>query len=65
MRRSRSLGSVEFDPEIERTLRRLRKEHREAVMAGDNENAEIQRALRDYATPTLAGITSSIRTPPI
>ena len=45
MRRSRSLGSVEFDPEIERTLRRMRKEHREAEMAGDNENADIQRAL--------------------
>ena len=67
MRRSRSLNSAEFDPEIEKTLRRLRKEQRLITMAGDNENgnAEVRRALRDYAAPTMTGITSSIRKPAI
>ena len=34
-------------------------------MAGDNGEAKIKRALPDYAAPTMAGITSSIRKPTI
>ena len=34
-------------------------------MAGDNGEAEIKKALRDYAAPTLAGLASSIRKPTI
>ena len=55
----------DFDPEIEKTLRRLRLEKKAAEMAGPHDDAEAKRALRDYAAPTLAGIASSIRRPAI
>ena len=63
--RSRSEEFCVLDPEIERTLRRLRQEHRAAAMAEDNGEVEIKRALQDYAAPTMAEITSSIRKPTI
>ena len=65
MRRSRSEEFFVLDYEIEKTLRRLRQEHRAAAMAGNKGEAEIKRALRDYVAPTMAGITYSIRKPAI
>ncbi|XP_031394316.1 uncharacterized protein LOC116205794 [Punica granatum] len=72
MRRSRSAKLLPLDPEIERTLHRLRRENRRreelqvVEMADDDINRQIQgaaRALRDYAVPTIMG--SAIRRPTI
>jgi len=69
MRRSRSLELLPLNPEIERTLLRLRRENRrreEAEMADDNNNNLMQgtaRALREYTVPTVSG--SVIRRPAI
>ncbi|XP_031376077.1 uncharacterized protein LOC116191018 [Punica granatum] len=72
MRRSRSAELLPLDPEIERTLHRLRRENRRreelqvVEMADDDINRQIQgaaRALRDYAVPTIMG--SAIRRPTI
>ncbi|KAH9686774.1 hypothetical protein KPL70_014506 [Citrus sinensis] len=72
MRRSRSFDLLPFDPEIERTCRRLNKERREVlpeqqiIMADEalhgNEDA---RPLRDYSVPTVNGARSSIAHPAV
>ena len=60
MHRARSLEFLNLDPEIERTLRRIRKERKERVLAmaekgNQNQNVENQeqRALRDYFRPIV------------
>ena len=68
MCRARSLEFLNLDPEIERTLRRLRKERRKRVpimaeghkqhQGGGNKE---QRALRDYFRPVAANNYSGIR----
>ena len=55
--RSKSLTDSTFDPEIERTARRLRREFREQRMA------ERRRTLQDYFTPTVEGVAGSIAAP--
>ena len=55
--RSKSLTGFEFDPEIEKTARRLRKESRARKMT------ERRRTLQDYFTPTAAGVAGSIVAP--
>ncbi|KAH9768811.1 phosphatidylinositol-3-phosphatase myotubularin-1 [Citrus sinensis] len=72
MRRSRSFDLLPFDPEIERTCRRLNKERREVlqeqqlIVADEalhgNEDA---RPLRDYVVPTVNGARSSIARPAV
>ena len=55
-----------FDPEIERIfLKRLRKNRKRVNMAETVENANGERALRDYAVPSINGSDSSIQRPPI
>ena len=68
MRRARSLEFLNLDPEIERTLRRLRKEKRErvSIMAeGGNQNHGVenqeQQTLRDYFRLVVADNYSSIQ----
>ena len=64
MRRSRSVEHLTFDPEIERTLTRLRKAHKEdqgrAVMAGQERDVD-HRALREFALPQQMGMPAAIR----
>ncbi|MED6166567.1 hypothetical protein PIB30_110644, partial [Stylosanthes scabra] len=58
-----------FDPEIERTVKRTRKERRaarqrqEQAMADPSPNQ--RRTLGDYATPSPEGCSTSITRPPI
>ena len=55
-----------FDLEIERTLRQLKKEKKkEANTSLSNMADQEQKALRDYAMPSVNGATSSIRRPAI
>ena len=55
-----------FDPEIERTLHQLKKEKKkEANTSLSNMANQEQKVLRDYATPSVNGATSSIRRPAI
>ena len=55
-----------FDPEIERTLRQLKKEKKkEAKTSLSNMVNQEQKALRDYAMPLVNGAISSIRRPAI
>ena len=55
-----------FDPEIERTLRQLKKEKKkEANTSLSNMVDQGQKALRDYAMPSINGAISSIRRPAI
>ena len=55
-----------FDPEIERTLHQLKKEKKkEANTSLSNMADQEQKVLRDYATPSVNGATSSIRRPAI
>ena len=68
MRRARSLDFLNLDPEIERTLTRLRRERRERnpEMAAQNNpnqnrNEQEQRALRDYFRPVVNDNYSGIR----
>ena len=68
MRRAQSLEFLNLDPKIERTLRRLRKERRERILAmaeGGNQNQggenQEQWALRDYFRPVVANNYSGIR----
>ena len=69
MRRSQSTEELLFDPEIERSLRQLRRERRavervfESTMAEENEHND--RAMKDYLAPTLEGCSSSIVRPPV
>ena len=70
MRRTRSLDLVPIDLDIEKTLRKLRRERRETelhrvpIMAEDGEGGAVRnRALKDYSIPDV-GI-SSIQRPPI
>ncbi|KAL5538589.1 hypothetical protein UlMin_045511 [Ulmus minor] len=74
MRRSRSLNLLPFDPEIERTYRRLNRATRRSTSAPVRQQAmdppfveggENRRALRDYAAPNVTGATSGIRRPTI
>ena len=51
-----------FDPEIERTLRQLKKEKKKETNTSlSNMVDQEQKALRDYAMPSVNGATSSIR----
>ena len=68
MHRAQSLEFLDLDPEIERTLRRLRKERKERVpnMAEEgNQNQggenQAQWALREYFRPVIADNYSGIR----
>ena len=54
-----------FDPEIEKTLRQLKKEKKEANTSLSNMANQEQKALRDYAMPSVNGAISSIRRPAI
>ncbi len=70
MRRSRSVDLVPLDPDIEKTLRKLRKERQqrdlqEVIVMGEQGNGDAvqNRALKEYSIPTVG--TSSIRRPPI
>ena len=55
-----------FDPEIERTLRQLKKEKKkEANTSLSNMVNQEQKALRDYTMPSVNGATSSITKPTI
>ena len=55
-----------FDPEIERTLRQLKKEKKkEANTSLSNMADQEQKALRDYAMPSVNGAITSIRRPAI
>ena len=66
MPRSKPLEYTLFDPEIERTLRQLKKEQKkEANTSLSNMADQKQKALRDYAMPSVNGATSSIRRPAI
>ncbi|KAJ4715207.1 DNA-directed DNA polymerase [Melia azedarach] len=75
MRKAGSSVLLPFDIEIERTCRRNRKEKSEASTqpqtytmepnVGNNVGPEDQRALRDYAVPTVNGASTSIRRPAI
>ncbi|KAJ4717050.1 DNA-directed DNA polymerase [Melia azedarach] len=75
MRKAGSSVLLPFDIEIERTCRRNRKEKRQASAQqqtsamdpniGNDDGAENQRALRDYAIPTVNGASTSIRRPAI
>ena len=51
-----------FDPEIERTLHQLKKEANTSL---SNVADQEQKALRDYAMPSVNGAISSIRRPAI
>ena len=69
MRRSNSLELL-FDPEIEKTAKRLRKKKREAqeqlvIMAENDDHGRDTRPLREYALPLVIGIHSVIRRPTI
>ena len=50
-----------FDPEIERTLCQLKKEKKEANTSLSNMADQEQKALRDYAMPSVNGAILSIR----
>ena len=70
MRRTRSLDVVPIDLDIDRTLRRLKREHKEIdlhrvpIMAEEGGGDAVpNRALKDYSIPNV-GI-SSIQRPPI
>ena len=74
MRRTRSLNLLPFDPEIDRTYRRLNRERRRSTSAPNRqsimdppfvEGGGERRALRDYAAPNVAGTISGIRRPTI
>ncbi|KAJ4715540.1 Retrotransposon gag protein [Melia azedarach] len=74
MRKAGSSVILLFDIEIERTCRRNRKEKRVASTQqtstmdpniGNNDGANDQRVLRDYAIPTVNGASTSIRRPAI
>ena len=55
-----------FDPEIERTLRQLKKEKRkEANTSLSNMVDQEQKALRDYTMSSVNGATLSIMRPAI
>ena len=65
-RKNKKLSLLPFDSEIERTfLKRLRERRKKINMAETVENANGERALRDYAVPSIIGSNSSIRRPPI
>ena len=69
MQRSCLEGELIFDPEIEHTLRHLRRERKEneedlaSNMA--EENNQNRRAMKDYLAPSLDGCASSIVRPPV
>ncbi|KAI4368767.1 hypothetical protein MLD38_017284 [Melastoma candidum] len=69
MRRSRSANSLEYNPEIERTCRALRKETRlrkqQEKMALENRDMENHKALGDYAIPSVGDVQTGIRRPAI
>ena len=66
MPRFKLLEQILFDPKIERTLRQLKKEKKkEANTSLSNMADQEQKALRDYAMPSVNGATSSIRRPAI
>ncbi|KAL5542568.1 hypothetical protein UlMin_010278 [Ulmus minor] len=72
MRRARSLNLLPFDPEIDRTFRRLNRERRCSQSAPTRQSAMDplegggnRRALRDYAAPNVVGTTSGIRRPAV
>ena len=51
-----------LDPEIERTLREIRRERRNQARAmGDHNNIEQQRAIRDYFKPPVQEHYSGIQ----
>ena len=62
MRKTRSEESFIYDPEIEKTLRQLRKYHKETMAA---ERQMDNRALREFALPQASGRPTAIRKPTI
>ena len=80
MLRSSGVNPKPLDPEIERSLRAIRKAAREAVLhlqelednpdisdttMGDGQNPNVPRALRAYALPNASSVQSAIRRPAI
>ena len=70
MRRSRSEEAFPLDPEIERTLKGLRRQQREkdkqeAEMANRPEQVADTRALREFALPKVTEVPAVIRKPTI
>ena len=70
MRRTRSLDVVPIDLDIDRTLRRLRRERKqidlhEVPVMGEEVGGDAvpNRALKDYSIPNMG--VSSIQRPPI
>ena len=67
MHRSRSLGELLFDPEIEWTLRQIRGEMEQDCEGNKNnmtnENEQNNKAMKDYLAPTLNECSSSIVRP--
>ena len=62
MPRFKLLEQTLFDLEIERTLRQLKKEKKkEANTSLSNMVDQEQKALRDYAMPSVNGAISSMR----
>lgn len=66
MRRNQNLNLVPLDPEIERTLRRFKKENKQQSEFEITEMEEqANRSLGDNAVPLVTGATTSIRRPAI
>ena len=66
IRKNKDSLLLPFDPEIERIfLKCLKKNKKRVNMAETVENANGERALRDYAVPSINGSNSSVRRPPI
>ena len=66
MPRSKLLEQTLFDPEIKRTLRQLKKEKKKEANTSLSNMADCeQKALRDYAMPSIKIATSRIRRPAI
>ena len=66
MPRSKLLEQTLFDPEIKRTLRQLKKEKKKEANTSLSNMADCeQKALRDYAMPSINIATSRIRRPAI
>ncbi|MDV3194033.1 MAG: hypothetical protein Q8835_03230, partial [Sweet potato little leaf phytoplasma] len=60
MRRNKDLILAPLDPEIERTIHRLRRENREIIQMADQNPPEEPRPIRDYFQPVFQGQQSGI-----
>lgn len=62
-KRSRSLDLEIFDPEINKTIRQLRKNIEALNFNIANQDNEENKVLKDYAMPSIHGVMTSIRRP--